>query len=181
MNISRSGVLNQWASALNDKQPIYNKSGVNWQRIQDIMQWLQPLVGTGIALMATIIAAVLTIQITFEILYITLPVVRGFARDLEAGLGGSSLEAGRMAASFLGVSLKDAHTAVVEAETSAYSGGKATGPFKQPMAIYLRIKIKTIIIVAIALYVAFNTSMLNGIVMNFISPIMKALFGYQLA
>ena len=46
------------------------------------------------------------------------------------------------------------------------------------MAIYLRIKIKTIIIVAIALYVAFNTSMLNGIVMNFISPIMKALFGY---
>ena len=80
--------------------------------------------------MATIIAVVLTIQITFEILYITLPVVRGFARDLEAGLGGSSLEAGRMAASFLGLSLKDAHTAVVEAETTAYSGGKATGSFK---------------------------------------------------
>mgnify|MGYP003523938473 CR=1 FL=1 len=30
----------------------------------------------------------------------------------------------------VGVSLKDAHTAVVEAETSAHSGGKATGSFK---------------------------------------------------
>lgn len=181
MNISRSGILNQWADAADGQQPIYNKSGVNWQKLQDVMNFIQPWISTGIALMATIIAVVLTIQITFEILYITLPVVRGFARDLESGLGGSSLEAGRMAASFLGLSLKDAHTAVVEAETTAYSGGKATGSFKQPMAIYLRIKIKTIIIVAIALYVAFNTSMINRIVMNFISPIMKALFGYQLA
>ena len=73
--------------------------------------------------MATIIAAVLTIQITFEILYITLPVVRGFARDLEAGLGRSSLEAGRMAASFLGVSLKDGYNGDIAAKDAGKVGG----------------------------------------------------------
>lgn len=182
MNISRSGILDYWANATKNQQQNFNKSGVNWQKIQDFMQFWQPIISVVIALIATVIAIVLTIQITFEILYITLPAVRVFARDLEGRLGCSGVEAGRMAANFLGVSLKDAHRAVVESEVGAYPDGKkATGPFRQPMGIYLRIKIKTIIIVAIALYIAFNTSMLNRIVMNFISPIMKALFGYQLA
>lgn len=181
MNISRSGILDYWANTAKDQQQNFNKSGVNWQRIQDLMQFWQPIIGIVIALIATVIAIVLTIQITFEILYITLPVVRGFTRDLEGRLGSSSFEAGRMAANFLGVSLKDAHRAVVESETGAYSKDRVSGPFRQPMGIYLKIKIKTVIIVAIALYIAFNTSMLNRIVMNFLAPIMEALFGYQLS
>lgn len=73
----------------------------------------------------------------------------------------------RTAASFIGASLRDARKAV---EQNVNSGGE-----RNTFAIYLKLKIKAAIIVAVAIYIAFNMDNFRTLTWNLIEPLLSLL------
>lgn len=73
----------------------------------------------------------------------------------------------KTASSFLGTSLRDAREAV---EQNVNSGGEINTFF-----IYLKLKIKAAVIVAIAIYIAFNMDTFRNLTWNLVEPLLNVL------
>lgn len=104
-----------------------------------------------------------------ELLYITLPLFRQFIEREEHYL--NSLDQNRFyirtASSFLGTSLKDAREAV---EMNVNSGGEIN-----TFAVYIKLKIKAAVIVAIAIYIGFNMDTFRNLTWNLVEPLLNVL------
>lgn len=119
--------------------------------------------------MVTILAIIFSLSTVMELLYIALPLFRQIIEREEQYL--NSLDQNRLyirtASSFLGTSLRDAREAV---EQNVNSGGERNTFF-----IYLKLKIKAAIIVAIAIYIAFNMDTFRTLTWNLVEPLLSLL------
>lgn len=104
-----------------------------------------------------------------ELLYIALPMLRNIIEREEnhlKGLDQNRLYV-RITTSFLGISLRDAREAV---EQNVNSGGEIN-----TFAAYLKLKIKAAIIVAVAIYIAFNMNTFRTLTWNLVEPLLSLL------
>ena len=162
-------ILNGIAEIFQKPHPKYNRSGVDWMLIQNILNTINPIISFLIAVMVTLIAIVFSLSTVMELLYIALPLFRQFIEREEHYL--STLDQKRLylraASSFLGTSLRDAREAV---EQNVNSGGE-----RNAFAAYLKLKIKAAIIVAIAIYIAFNMNTFRTLTWNLVEPLLSLL------
>lgn len=162
-------VLTSLYNIIQRPHPKYNRSGVDWSLIQDILNTINPIINFLIAVMITILAIVFQISTVMELLYIALPLFRQLIEREEQSL--KDLDQKRLyiriTTSFLGTSLRDAREAV---EQNVNSGGE-----RNTFAIYLKLKIKAAIIVAIAIYIAFNMNTFRNLTWNLVEPLLSLL------
>ena len=162
-------ILNGIAEIFQKPHPKYNKSGVDWGLIENILNTINPIISFIVAVMVTLIAIIFSLSTVMELLYIALPLFRQFIEREEHYL--SSLDQKRLyirtAAQFLGIQLRDAREAV---EMNVNSGGEINTFF-----IYLRLKIKAAVIVAIAIYIAFNMNTFRNLTWNLVEPLLNVL------
>lgn len=137
----------------------HNQYGVDWITVYDTMDKVFSVGGMVIQLLATIIAIMFTLTVCLELLYITLPLVRENLENL-----GDRKESIK---NVYKVTLGDARKAVEIANTVK------TG--RQAVQVYLGLKIKQFIIVAISLWLAFNISDFISLILNIVGPITDAL------
>lgn len=104
--------------------------------------------------MATLITMLFTLVVCLEILYLSVPFLRNLVEDFSKR--NDKLER------IYNVAFRDARTAQERANTTQ------TGT--SPLVIYLGLKIKQFIIVAIAFYVATNIDMFVNLVLNVVGP-----------
>ena len=69
-------VLNGFAEIFEQPHPKYNKSGVDWRLIQNILNTINPIISFLIAGRVTILAIVFSLSTVMELLYIALPMFR---------------------------------------------------------------------------------------------------------
>lgn len=119
--------------------------------------------------MVTLLVIIFSLSTVMELLYIAMPMFRQIIEREEHYL--NSLDQKRLyiraAASFLGTSLRDAREAV---EQNVNSGGE-----RNTFAIYLKLKIKAAIIVAVAIYIAFNMDIFRTLTWNLVEPLLSLL------
>lgn len=149
--------------------PKYNRSGVDWSLIANILNTINPIIEFIVAVMVTILAIIFSLQTVMELLYIALPLFRQIIEREEDYL--KSLDQNRFyirtAAQFLGTSLRDAREAV---EQNVNSGGEIN-----TFAAYIKLKIKAAVIVAIAIYIAFNMDTFRTLTWNLVTPLLSLL------
>lgn len=162
-------ILNGIAEIFQKPHPKYNKSGVDWMLIQNILNTINPIISFLIAVMVTLIAIMFSLQTVMELLYIALPLFRTMIEREEHYL--STLDQNRFyirtASQFLGISLRDAREAV---EQNVNSGGE-----KNTFFIYLKLKIKAAVIMAIAIYIGFNMNIFRNLTWNLVEPLLNVL------
>lgn len=162
-------ILSNLYNIIQRPHPKYNKSGVDWSLIQDILNTINPIISFIVAIMVTLIAIIFQISTVMELLYIALPLFRQFIERQEQSL--KDLDQNRLyiriTTQFLGTSLRDAREAV---EQNVNSGGE-----RNTFAIYLKLKIKAAIIVAIAIYIGFNMDTFRTLTWNLVEPLLSLL------
>lgn len=162
-------ILTSLYNIIQKPHPKYNRSGVDWSLIQDILNVINPIIEFVVAVMVTILAIIFSLSTVMELLYIALPLFRQILEREEHYL--SSLDQKRLylraASSFLGTQLRDAREAV---EQNVNSGGERNTFF-----IYLKLKIKAAVIVAIAIYISFNMDIFRNLTWNLVEPLLSLL------
>lgn len=162
-------ILTSLYNIIQKPHPKYNRSGVDWSLIQDILNTINPIINFLIAVMVTVLAIVFQVSTVMELLYIALPAFRSILERQEQSL--KDLDQKRLyvrtAAQFLGTSLRDAREAV---EQNVNSGGEINA-----FAAYLKLKIKAAIIVAIAIYISFNMDIFRTLTWNLVEPLLSLL------
>lgn len=137
--------------------------------IQNILNTINPIISFIVAVMVTVLVIIFSLSTIMELLFITLPMFREIIEREENHL--KSLDQNRFyiktASSFLGTSLRDAREAV---EQNVNSGGE-----KNTFAVYLKLKIKAAIIVAIAIYIGFNMDTFRTLTWNLVEPLLNVL------
>lgn len=139
----------------------HNEYGVDWASIDEILEKIFYVGGVIIAILATMIAILYTQVVCFELLYLAVPMFRVNVDD--AARNNERVE------SIFSVAIRDARKALELANTTK------TGV--QPFGIYLRLKIKQFIIVALQLWVAINIDIFVNLVLNLVGPMMDVLKG----
>ena len=162
-------ILNNIYNIFQKPHPKYNKSGVDWMLIQNILNTINPIISFLIAVMVTLIAIVFSLSTVMELLFIALPAFRQIIEREENHL--KQLDQNKFyiktASSFLGTSLRDAREAV---EQNVNSGGEVN-----TFAVYLKLKIKAAVIVAIAIYISFNMDIFRTLTWNLVEPLLNVL------
>ena len=119
-------IYNSLQNIFSQESNDYNKYGVDWITVDEVLEKVFYVGGQVIAILATLIAILFTLIVCIELMYITLP----FIRESLEGFG----RKGEKAEGLYKVALGDARKAVEMANTTK------TG--RSPVLIYLGLKIK---------------------------------------
>lgn len=141
-----------------DKDP-YNKYGVDWILVDESLEKIFYIGGQAIALVQTVIAILFTLMVVFEIAYLTIPI---FRENLEQA--SSSKEKLNKAC---GIAFRDAR--------KAYEVQSTQKTWQQPLMLYVKLKLKQFVTVAIQLWVANNIDLFVNIVLNLVGPLLDTI------
>lgn len=157
--MSSKDIYNQLQDMFSQTKDPYNKYGVDWITVDEQLEKIFYVSGQVIALLATLIAILFTITVCIELAYITIPLLR----DNIEGFGSRH----EKAEGVYKIAIGDARKAVMIANTVK------TG--RQQMQVYLGLKIKQFIIVALQLWVAQNIDLFINLVLRFVAPIIDTI------
>lgn len=161
-------IVNSLLKGIDDQKTGHNQYGVDVAFAREQMEYIVPIINFTLAMIMTIIIMLYSIIVCIEILYIAIPTFRPFIESdesyAESGVRGITNKGKKMVAQHI----RDAKRAV---ETAAMTG-------QNPMMIYLKLKIRQAILVAIALYLTINIETLFKIVESLVMPMINlGLFG----
>ena len=155
VNMGANEVANQMVGIFDSEAANYNQYGIDWNIVYESMSKIFGVGGMVIQFIAILIAILFTLTVCLELLYITLPLVRDNLESLGERKTNIKI--------VYKVTLGDARKAVEIANTVK------TG--RQPIQIYLALKLKQFIIVAVQLWVAFNISDFVNLLLEIAGPI----------
>lgn len=161
-------IVNALLKSIDSQKTGFNKYGVDVAFAREQMEYIVPILNFTLAMIMTVIVMLYTLIVCIEILYIAIPTFRPFMERDDSYQEGKTKQILNEGKRIAAQHIRDAKRAV---EMAAMSG-------RNPMMVYLRLKIRQAILVAIALYLTVNIETLFRIVENLVMPMINmGLFG----
>lgn len=142
----------------------FNKTGIDMNTLNNILDFIVPILNLMLGMILVLMAQLFQLIICLEIAYITIPLLRQLIDQSCIS------DDGKISSKIMNKMqpyLKDARKAV---QIQAMQG-------RNPMGVYLRLKIKQMILIAVALYLAVNIGSIISIVQNLVEPLIYIVFG----
>lgn len=161
-------IINEILKGIDDQKTGFNQYGVDVAFAREQMEYIVPILNFTLAMIMTVIVMLYTLIVCVEILYIAIPTFRPFIENDDLCAESGAKEILNKSKKIAAQHIRDAKRAV---EKAAVTG-------QNPMMIYLKLKIRQAILVAIALYLTVNIETLFRIIENLMMPMINlGLFG----